>query len=141
MLWWLLYLIIAISNCFPFCWGMAMQQRVSSVTAFPSRSELQRMGSQDLWDLARRNCQNDALLKVIRNVLYLRKAGLAASAVRWIDEQLVLLRSPQPSEPPKTRWKLAALVAAGAIAISGGIAHGAGVSLWHELIRPLLVGS
>ncbi|WP_143149087.1 hypothetical protein [Hyphomicrobium sp. CS1BSMeth3] len=118
-----------------------MQQRVSSVEVFPNRSELQRMGSQELWDLAKSNCQNEALLMIIRDILYPRKTGLAASAVRSVDAQLVLLRSSRPCEPPKPRWKLTALIAAGAVAIFGGIAHGAGVSIWHALIKPLFPGS
>jgi hypothetical protein len=113
---------------------MDMQQRVSSVSSFPNRSELQRLGSQELWDLAQNHCQNAALLKIVREILYPRRTGLAASAVRWIDDQLALIGSPKP------RWKIAALIAAGVVAVAGGIAHGAGASIWHELIRPIFVG-
>jgi hypothetical protein len=114
---------------------MDMQQRVSSISSFPNRSELQRLGSQELWDLAQEHCQNAALLKVVRDILYPRRTGLAASAVRWIDDQLASIGSPKP------RWKIAALLTAAAIAIAGGIAHGAGVSIWTELIKPIFVGT
>lgn len=117
-----------------------MQQRVPSVSTLPNLNELQRMGSQDLWSLAKDNCQNEALLKVVRDILYPRRPKLAALAVRWIDNQLALIAPAPTSHPPKSRWKLAALLTAAAIAIAGGIAHGAGVSIWTELIKPLFIG-
>jgi hypothetical protein len=124
-----------------------MQQRVPNVSTFPNLKELQRMGSQALWDLAKDNCENEALLKVVRDILYPRRPKLAASAVRWIDDQLALLRPRHQKdpicEPPareRPRWGLAAALVAGFLAVSGGIAHGAGVSIWHELIKPLFVG-
>jgi hypothetical protein len=124
-----------------------MQQRVPIVSTPPNLNELRRMGSQDLWDLAKGNCQNEAFLRVVRDILYPRRPRLAASAVRWIDDQLALLRSVPQNEPiceptkrDRPRWGLAAALIAGILAISGGIAHGAGVSIWHELIKPLFIG-
>ena len=119
-----------------------MQQRVSRGGRRLNPVELNRLTNTQLWDLARQHTSDQAYQLEIRRQLCTRRNDIAIAAIEWIDAQGPggTLPLPQPPRtPPRAakRWGLLALLSAGALAMAGGIAHGAGVSIWHVLILPL----
>jgi hypothetical protein len=122
---------------------MDMQQRALQTTDCAELVALSTWGNQRLWDLAKANPNSKELLVEVRAILLLRTRENARQAIAWIDGRLYDIEHAEPLRSPDSRrskWGLAAAVTAALLAISGGIAHGAGVSIWHGFIKPLFVG-
>jgi hypothetical protein len=120
---------------------MDMQQRAPLSQNCDSAVDLNSWGNQRLWKHAKANPDDKELLIQIRARLLGRTRDNAREAVAWIEGRLLdIERSPVSPPTKRSGWRLAAILTAGFLAVSGGIAHGAGVSIWHELIKPLFVG-